>query len=143
MTPEYGKLIKPRMLVCGGRNYQNQEVVFNTLDRICLERKWYYGDPPNDNWLPDVHVIAGGARGADTLAIDWAILNWCSFTEYPADWKTHKKAAGIIRNKQMLEEGKPDLVVGFPGGSGTAHMLLLAQSAGIEVYRWNYKEENK
>jgi hypothetical protein len=33
----------------------------------------------------------------------------------------------------MLMEGKPDLVVGFPGGRGTAHMCRIAGEAGVEV----------
>ena len=33
----------------------------------------------------------------------------------------------------MLDEGKPDLVVAFPGGRGTAHMTRIARGAGIEV----------
>jgi hypothetical protein len=41
--------------------------------------------------------------------------------------------AGPIRKQQMLDEGKPDLVVAFPGGRGTAHMVRIARAAGIEV----------
>jgi hypothetical protein len=33
----------------------------------------------------------------------------------------------------MLEEGKPDLVVAFPGGTGTANMVKQARAAGVEV----------
>ena len=52
---------------------------------------------------------------------------------YPADWDTHGRGAGPIRNKQMLEEGKPDLVIAFPGGKGTANMIGQAKEAGIPV----------
>jgi UDP-N-acetylmuramoylalanine-D-glutamate ligase len=52
---------------------------------------------------------------------------------YEADWDTHGKAAGPIRNKRMLDEGKPDLVVAFPGGRGTANMISQARKAGVEV----------
>lgn len=93
------------------------------------------GDSANPSWLPrpDLHIISGGAKGADSLAIDWAVINWVPFTEYPADWKTHGKKAGFLRNTQMLNEGKPDLVIAFPGGKGTAMMLDISRKAGVAV----------
>jgi hypothetical protein len=64
-------------------------------------------------WLPpqDLVIIHGGAKGADTLADQWAITNWVKIEEYKPNWEKHGKAAGPIRNKQMLDEGKPDLVI--------------------------------
>lgn len=52
---------------------------------------------------------------------------------FPADWHRDGKAAGPIRNRRMLLEGMPDLVVAFPGGRGTADMVRRARAAGIEV----------
>lgn len=85
--------------------------------------------------MPGVIIISGMAKGADSLAIDWAVVNWLRWEEYPADWETHGKAAGLIRNQQMLDEGKPDLVVAFPGGRGTADMIRRAEKAGVEVIK--------
>ena len=45
------------------------------------------------------------------------------------------KSAGHIRNQVMLDKGKPDVVVAFPGGRGTADMVRRAEGAGIEVRR--------
>lgn len=137
-----------RILVCGGRdfgnvprnkdhpNYQerlNEYIhIQRSLDRLSVERSEMYD--PNDNWLPsDFHIIAGGATGADTAAIDWCVNNWVNFTEYHADWKVYGKRAGYLRNVRMLEEGRPDLVVFFSGGRGTQMMVDLARSAGVEV----------
>ena len=39
----------------------------------------------------------------------------------------------MIRNRRMLEEGRPDLVIAFPGGKGTANMVRIALQAGIQV----------
>jgi hypothetical protein len=36
-------------------------------------------------------------------------------------------------NQMMIDDHKPNLVVAFPGGRGTAYMVLKARSAGIEV----------
>jgi len=52
---------------------------------------------------------------------------------YPALWEVHGKSAGFIRNKLMLEDGQPELVIAFPGGRGTSNMVSLAESAGVEV----------
>ena len=40
-----------------------------------------------------------------------------------------------MRNREMLERGRPDLVIAFPGGPGTANMVKLAREAGIEVIK--------
>jgi hypothetical protein len=50
-----------------------------------------------------------------------------------AEWEKFGKKAGFIRNEKMLALGKPDLVVAFPGGVGTAMMVRLARKQGIRV----------
>jgi len=113
-----------RVLICGGRDFYDGALLKRTLDYIL---------PVKDNII----VIHGGARGADALAGWWARTNGFSVELYPADWDKHGLAAGPIRNQQMIDEGKPDLVVAFPGGKGTADMVRRAKKAGIlvkEVY---------
>ncbi len=105
-----------RVLVCGGRDYGNRDFVFYTLNRI----------------KPTL-VIQGGATGADYLAKLWCEVNNITCQEFKADWKTFGKAAGPIRNAKMLSEGKPDLVVAFPGGRGTADMIKQASKANTQV----------
>jgi len=88
-----------------------------------------------------VHLLLhGGARGADR-AIGRAAqqLGW-PVEVLPADWRRHGRAAGPIRNRELLElaiaraeahstAGAPVsvLVVAFPGGAGTASLLQLAR----------------
>ncbi len=79
------------------------------------------------------HIIQGGATGADMLAKTWANNHNMPQTEYKADWHIHGKAAGPIRNQQMLEESKPDLVVVFPGGPGSTNMFRQATKAKIKI----------
>lgn len=122
----------PRILVCGGRDFNDFRKLSVILDDLCHDRGWDSGGD-EEIWMPVVHVISGGARGADSLAIDWAVSNFLSFDVYNADWKTHGKAAGPIRNQKMLDEGMPDLVVAFPGGKGTADMVFRAKKKGVEV----------
>jgi hypothetical protein len=110
-----------RVLVCGGRDYQNKERVFQVLDLIHKKLK------------EKMIIIHGGARGADTLAGEYARERQLEELVFPADWKTHGKSAGAIRNTQMLKEGTPKLVVAFPGGNGTKHMIDISKKHGILV----------
>jgi hypothetical protein len=108
-----------RVLVCGGRDYNDYEKV-----RWALE--------PFLN--PEVTtIIHGGATGADSLAGRWAEENAIPVEIYFADWNKYGKRAGYIRNVQMLNEGKPDTVIAFPGGKGTEMMINLARSAKVDV----------
>jgi hypothetical protein len=81
-------------------------------------------------------VIEGEARGADQAAWQWAIQRGVPTAEFPADWETHGKAAGPIRNKQMLKEGKPDMIIAFhkhfEESRGTKNMITQAKKAKIE-----------
>jgi len=109
-----------KVLVCGGRDFDDAALVYATLDRIHRERGI-------------TGLIEGGARGADTAAYSWAKVHDLHDRTYRADWNKHGKAAGPIRNAHMLADGNPDLVVAFPGGNGTAHMKRIAREAGVEV----------
>jgi hypothetical protein len=57
---------------------------------------------------------------------------------FSANWEKHGLAAGPIRNRQMLTEGKPDLVIAFheniEKSKGTKNMLELAKQAGVATY---------
>jgi hypothetical protein len=111
-----------KVIVCGGRNYQNRERVFETLDSIHAEN-------------PITRLIQGGAKGADDLAFRWGMqakTKGMEILTVHADWEKHGRAAGPIRNAEMLEE-HPDLVVAFPGGRGTADMVRQAKRAGVMV----------
>jgi len=110
-----------RVLVCGGRDYNDRDVAYRVLDDL---RK-------HD---AELMLMCGMATGADILAHQWAKYNRIRCLEFTADWNKHGKAAGPIRNAQMLEEGGPDLVIAFPGGRGTADMISKAKKAGVRVY---------
>lgn len=104
-----------KALVCGGRNYGDREAVFAALDR-----------------LAPTSIIHGGATGADSLADEWASTTGTPCTTYYANWQVHGRAAGPIRNAEMLAE-MPDVVVAFPGGKGTADMVRQARAKGVRV----------
>jgi len=109
-----------RVLVCGGRKYSDIGAVHRSLDAV--HRR-----------TPIDAVIDGGALGADAIARAWAWDEEIETVTFVADWEKDGRAAGPIRNRRMLDEGKPDLVLAFPGGRGTANMMALARKAGVEV----------
>jgi hypothetical protein len=85
-------------------------------------------------------VVHGDARGADAQAKAIAIELGLEQRPYPADWKTYGRAAGGIRNQEMLDSehlpGEPVAVVlAFPreDSIGTWDMVERAEHAGIEV----------
>lgn len=114
-----------RLLVCGGRH-------FDDWDLLSLELMRLLGNGPIDL------IIHGGAPGADRLAQEFADMGGIHSRSFAADWKAHGKAAGPLRNQQMLDEGKPDLVMAFPGGTGTADMVRRAKAAGVPVKEISY-----
>jgi hypothetical protein len=68
---------KHRLLVCGGRDFDDAALLFRTLDDLHGEHRFF-------------EFIQGGAREADALAKDWAmthrdIKRW----EFKADWKNY------------------------------------------------------
>ena len=110
-----------RVLVCGGRDYKNENKVNEVLGNF-VKDQYVHGT-----------IIHGNAKGADYLGALWGYRMGWKVEAYSAEWVRHGLKAGYIRNKQMLEEGKPDLVIAFPGGKGTAMMVRLAKEANIKV----------
>ncbi len=132
-----------RLLVCGGRAVPyTKETYAWVSNNIADALGWVAVEDDMDTWLaPDGTVIIHGVEsGIDFLADQWAVSHWVPIKEYRADWENLGKNAGAIRNQQMIDEGKPDLVLVFPGGMGTADVVKRAKKAGIpikEVYRWS------
>ena len=117
-----------RVLVCGGRDYDNREELYAGLDWI--DCSW---EGPG-TFGPITVIISGHARGADSLAEQWAKDREVSLDIYPAEWDVYGKSAGFMRNQQMIDEGLPDLVVAFSGGKGTMNMIKLSNQAYIPLY---------
>jgi len=110
-----------RILVCGSRDWNNFELIRGRLEKF-----------PKDSI-----VIHGGCRGADIIsgmiAKDLGMEVLC----FPAEWEKHGRSAGPKRNRRMLEEGVPSLVLAFhndvASSKGTADMIKRARSKGVPV----------
>jgi hypothetical protein len=109
-----------RYLICGGRDFADQALLDKALGALILHPE-------------DAVIIHGAARGADKMGANWGFNHGAAVEAYPADWDRHKKAAGFIRNQAMLDVGKPDVVLAFPGGNGTADMVRRARAQGVIV----------
>lgn len=110
-----------KVLVCGGREFDDATLLDSVLDNF---HKGYR----------ITVLIEGGARGADSLAREWAFKRGVHCATMPALWNTYRKKAGPIRNGHMLLLG-PVVVFAFPGGNGTENMVSQARVAGVEVLR--------
>jgi hypothetical protein len=124
-----------RICVTGGRDYDKPELVEWVIYHLKLAL-------PNRDY--DVTLIHGNAEGADTFAKEVA---WSDFhggtigmawktKPYPIEkenWKQYGKQAGPRRNRIMLTEGKPHVLISFPGGKGTADCIRTAGELGIPV----------
>lgn len=109
-----------RVLVCGGRKYHDQAHVWATLSELNAEQ-------------PIGLIIHGSATGADRLAQAWAHSRLIPERAFDANWPKYGSSAGAMRAQQMIDEGKPDLVVAFPGGPGTADLVQRARLHGVKV----------
>jgi hypothetical protein len=128
--------MKIRLLVFGGRKYKNKHSLWHAMYNIVDGRK-----------MSDVTVIHGAADGADEFAhqfcqrwTPWGLVE----EPYPAKWRdlnvpgavvryrngiAYNVLAGLQRNQQMLDVGKPTHAIGAPGGTGTADMRRRIEAA--------------
>lgn len=111
-----------KVIVCGGRDFTDKDFLFQKLNKMNVEFGF------------DV-IYEGGAKGADSLAREWAKEFNIPCKTFPAEWNKYGSKAGPIRNLQMLDQN-PDLVIGFAGGRGTDHMITVARKVGITTYRF-------
>jgi hypothetical protein len=112
-----------RLLISGWREMSDYDLLRDTLDRVLAPH------------LPDVVVIHGSARGADSLADRYADERGLLKLPFRAEWHKYGRSAGHRRNTRMLVEGRPDYLVAFqhPTGKGTQDMIEQARDGGIPM----------
>lgn len=122
-----------RILVCGGRDFDDDRLFDHHMNKLMVELGKTSITITGHPELVRVSFISGCDRGVDTFIIQYAKYHGVYCDKYPAEWEKYGKSAGAIRNQEMLDKGRPDLVVAFPGGQGTKHMVMIAKKAGIPV----------
>lgn len=108
-----------RLVVTGGRNFTSYHKVEKALNQL--------------PFTPTV-LIQGGARGADSIAKQWAESKGIHVVTIDALWDYHGKSAGDKRNQAMIDIMRPDYCVAFPGGYGTADMVRRCKANHITVW---------
>lgn len=118
------------MLVTGGRHYSDRRRLFKELDEV------------HSRLIPDaeLEVIHGDASGADELAAEWADSRGVRHSGHRyrverSEWNRIGKAAGPLRNQRMLDENRIDMLIAFPGGTGTADMVARARRCNVPSIR--------
>lgn len=110
-----------KVIVAGGRDYKPDGAAYRWLREKLRE-------------LGADTIISGGATGADAMGEANAKTDGYRLMRFPADWKTHGRAAGPIRNREMAKHA--DAVILFPGGRGTDSMRREAEANGLVVIRY-------
>lgn len=117
---------------------------------ICGDRDWQYPDDIDAfvKSLPkDTVIIEGECRGADIQSRISAIKHGLEVERYPAKWSKYGMGAGVIRNREMIDMGKPDLVVAFHDdlskSRGTLNMITQAMGEGIPIKVYGHSKESK
>lgn len=120
----------PVILVCGDRDWTDRSVIFREL-LFAVHHDF------NGIATHRIMVIDGEAPGADTIGHEIAKQIGFQWRRFPADWKKFHRAAGPIRNQEMLDVGKPQLVLAFHAdiehSKGTKDMIKRANKSGIPV----------
>jgi hypothetical protein len=110
-----------KVLICGSRTWTDETIIANRI-----------------NELPEgTIIIEGGAKGADTLAKDYAIQRGLFVAEVcctNTHWNLFGRRAGMKRNEIMLEL-EPDLVIAFQENNsrGTQGTINQAKKRNIKV----------
>lgn len=114
------------LMVTGGRNFGDRAMIRRNL--MPFE-------------LGDI-LILGGATGLDEIARQiWHTEKELPYVVMPAPWKRTGKPAGIMRNMAMIKGLAlapyailiPELIIAFPGGTGTNHAKEFGESYGTVV----------
>ena len=109
-----------RLLVTGSRDWSDAQAIVRELEVV------------NAHEGEQVVLVSGNCpTGADKIAEDVAVKFGWMIERHPADWKTHGKRAGFIRNGEMVDEGA-DYCVAFvkdssPGASNTVVKARIAK----------------
>jgi hypothetical protein len=122
-----------RLLVCGGRDYDDEAHAFDVLNRLHAQKQFTCVIHGACRWDADLEEHQQRKMsGADALADRWALSLGLKLYRVPAAWKRLGPQAGPIRNSGMLAY-QPDIVVAFPGDRGTNDMIKKARKAKVTV----------
>jgi len=115
------KIYTTKVIIAGSRDFNDYEVLKQVCDTVLKDIK-------------NIEIVSGTARGADSLGEQYSKEKGYKLKQFPADWNTHKKAAGYIRNKQMAEYANMLIAFWDNSSKGTKHMIDLAKGNNLTVF---------
>lgn len=108
-----------RLMLVGGRHFSDDRLVVAALHAVHRNR-------------PISVLIHGGSAGVGVPAETWAGRNGVNIVRYPPP-RAGSRADNVRRDLFMLEDGRPDALLAFPGGRRTHKLCAFANGSGIEV----------
>jgi len=112
-----------KVIIAGSRDITDINLVYQSVHYAKKELQWNITE-----------VVSGGAKGIDTLAEQFAEEQNIPLKVFPADWNTHRKAAGPIRNRKMAEYADALIAIWDGESRGTANMIQEAKNKNLKVY---------
>ena len=118
-----------KLIVAGGRDFDDYSLLCSTLEKLLSNKD-----------KTQIEIVEGGARGADRLGCKYAMDRGLVHKRIGADWDTHGKKAGIMRNIEMAEYA--DALVAFwdQSSKGTLHMIETMKKLGKPVRIVKYEK---
>jgi len=111
-----------RLIIAGGRDFNNYELLKKKLDLILINK---VGE--------DIEIVSGKARGADSLGERYAKEKGYSVKEFPAKWNEYGKRAGYLRNEEMALYATHCVCFWDGESKGTKHMIDLAKKQNLNL----------
>lgn len=124
-----------KVIIAGGRDYANYSFMKKQLNSLFRNVKNTH----------NITILTGGAQGADRLAEFYAKTHNFKVEKFIPDWNKYasnnpmkKNPAGVIRNKEMVDEGT-HLVAFWDGVSnGTKNTILTSHKANLKIRVYSY-----
>lgn len=118
--------MRTKIIIAGGRNY-----VGNLKDVVAVTALL---ESLLESYGKQLEIVSGGCEGADQWGEVLADVCGIKYKRFPADWRQYGRAAGPIRNKEMVDYA--DVLIALPGGDGTDNVVELAKKDGMLVWDW-------
>ena len=109
-----------RVLICGGRHFDDDGLIKSELSKL-------------HETIPIDVLIHGGLPTIGTSAENWARRNGVHLVRYPANFSLGKQG-DVLRDRFMLEDGRADMLLVFPGGRRTAELRNHARRTDLQIF---------
>ena len=116
-----------RVIIAGSRSFNDYTTLQANCDKILSQKMVTH----------TIVMISGMAKGADTIGEQYAHERGYTVERFPADWQQYGKAAGPIRNRQMVDNADALIVFWDGQSAGTRNMIMMAKKKGLAVRIYN------